>query len=128
MRPPWFSSVYKVLVYFAFDKQQISDPKFDLRAQAAVYLGQGVSEGRKCVKGYSFNYSNRGHKGRIIYSTNVWTYPTFFPFRKRGEERVTSLSGGVFMSGKEQLDQEIPIPPEIENGLTLLICNTILQN
>ncbi len=64
---------------------------------------------------------------------------------------MTALSGGVFMSGKEQLDQEIPIPPEIEkwintadmqydnhkkylfhqklrNGLTLLICNTIIQN
>ena len=47
------------LIYFAVDKQQISDPKFDPRAQAAVYLGQGVYEGRKCVKGYSFNYSNK---------------------------------------------------------------------
>jgi hypothetical protein len=57
------------------------------------------------------------HKGRIIYSTNVWTDPTFFPFRKRGEERATSLSEGVFMSGKEQSDQEIPIPPEIEKWI-----------
>jgi hypothetical protein len=89
------------LAAWSVDKQQISDPKFDPRAQAAVYLGQGVSEGRKCVKGYSFNYSNKGHKGQIIYSTNVWAAPTFLPFRKRGEERVASLSGGVFMSGKE---------------------------
>jgi hypothetical protein len=28
------------LVYFAVDKQQVSDPKFDPRAQAAVYLGR----------------------------------------------------------------------------------------
>jgi hypothetical protein len=37
------------LVYFAVDKQQISDPKFDLRAQVAVYIGQEVSECRQCV-------------------------------------------------------------------------------
>ncbi len=83
------------LVYFVVDKQQISDPKFDPRAQEAVYLVQGVSEGRQCVKGYSFNWSNKGHNGRIIYSTNVCTDPIFFPFRKRGEEMATSLSGGV---------------------------------
>ncbi len=92
----WHILPFGSLVYFAVDEQQISDPKFDPRAQAAVYLGQGVFEGRKCVKGYSFNYSNKGHKGRIIFSTNVWTAPTFSPIRKRGEERVTFLSGGVF--------------------------------
>ncbi len=58
---------FRSLVYFAVDKQHISDPKFDPRAQAAVYLGQRVSKGRKCVKG-----GNKGHKGRVIYSTNIW--------------------------------------------------------
>ena len=53
-------------------------------------------------------------RGRIVYSTNFHSDPTYFPFRKTGEERVVSLSGGVYMSGKEKHDQEIPLPPEIE--------------
>ncbi len=52
-----------------------------------------------------------------MYSTNVYD-PTCFPFRKKGEERVTSLSGGIFMSGKDKglLEQEIPIflPPQVQ--------------
>ena len=52
--------------------------------------------------------------GRIIYSTHTHSDPTYFPFRKAGEERVVSLSGASYMSGKEKLDREIPIPPEIE--------------
>ena len=102
------------LLYIALDKEQIRDPKFDPRAQATVYLGHGSHEGRKCVKGYSFDFRNKGHKGRIMYSTNVYSDPTYFPFRKSGEERVVSLSGASYMSGKEKLDQEIPIPPEVE--------------
>ncbi len=35
-------------------------------------------------------------------------------FGKRGEATVLSLSGAADMSGKEKLDQEIPIPPEVE--------------
>ena len=79
------------LVYFAIDRKQPSDSKFDPRAQAAVYLGQGVSQGSKCVKGYSFNFSNKICEGKIILSTNVWADPHFFPFGKRGEVRVTSF-------------------------------------
>ena len=39
------------LLYIARDKKQIHDPKFDPRAQAAIYLGHGNSEGRKFIKG-----------------------------------------------------------------------------
>jgi hypothetical protein len=102
------------LLYIALDKDQIRDPKFDPRAQATVYLGHGFLEGRKCVKGYSFDFRNKGHRGRIMYSTNVYSDPTYFPFRNKGEERVVSLSGASYMSGKDKLDQEIPIPPEVE--------------
>jgi hypothetical protein len=51
-----------------------------------------------------------------MYSTNVHSDPTYCPFRKKGEERVTSLSGGIFMSGKDNwlLVQEIPLPPEVQ--------------
>ncbi len=35
-------------------------------------------------------------------------------FGKRGAARVLSLSGAADMSGKEKLDQEMPIPPEVE--------------
>ncbi len=35
-------------------------------------------------------------------------------FGKRGEARLLSLSGAGDMSGKEKLDQEIPIPPGVE--------------
>jgi hypothetical protein len=34
------------LLYIAREKSQISDPKFDPRAQATVYLGHGFQEGR----------------------------------------------------------------------------------
>ena len=102
------------LIYIAKDKHQIPDPKFDPRAQATVYVGHGYAEGRKCLKGYSFDYSNKGHRGHIMFSAHGWSDPSFFPFRKRGEEKVVSLSGAMYMSGKEKLDQEIPIPPEIE--------------
>ena len=49
-----------------------------------------------------------------MHSTHVYSDPTYFPFRKKGEERVVTLSGASYMSGKEKLDQEIPIPPEVE--------------
>ncbi len=107
------------LLYIARDKKQINDPKFDPRAQAAIYLGHGSSEGRKCIKGYTFNFSNKSHKGIILHSTSVYSDPTYFPFRKRGEERVLSLSGASYMSGKEKLDQEIPIPPEVEEWVNV---------
>jgi hypothetical protein len=35
-------------------------------------------------------------------------------FGKRGEARVLSLSGAGDMSGNEKLDQEMPIPPGVE--------------
>ena len=104
------------LLYIALEKPQIPDPKFDPRAQATVYLGHGFNEGRKCLKGYSFNFGKKGFYGQIMYSVNVHSDPTYFPFRKKGEERVTSLSGATFMSGKDKglLDQEIPLPPEVQ--------------
>ena len=41
-------------------KRDIKEPKFDPRTQATVYLGYGVQEGRKCLKGYSFDFKNKG--------------------------------------------------------------------
>ena len=103
------------LLYIVREKSNIPDPKFDPRAQATVYLGHGFHEGRKCLKGYSFNFGKKG-LGQIMYSPNVYSDPTYFPFRKKGEERVTTLSRGKFMSGKEKesLEQEIPLPPEVQ--------------
>ena len=70
-----------------------------------------------------------GKIGTVLFGTSHWADPTFFPFRKTGEERVTSLSVGGYMSGKEEFQQEIPLPPlhedwinasVIENQLTLM--------
>jgi hypothetical protein len=103
------------LLYIAKDKRDIKDPRLDPRAQATVYLGRSVLEGRKCFKGYSFNFKNKGHRGRIMYNPHTYSNPTYFPLLNTGEDRVVSLSGATYMSGKEELDREIPIPPEIED-------------
>ncbi len=55
------------LLYIAKDKHQIPDPKFDPRAQATVNVGHRHAEGRKCRKRYSFDYSNKGHRGQIVH-------------------------------------------------------------
>ena len=39
------------LLYMALKKDKIRDPKFDEKAQASVYIGDGFHEGRKCFKG-----------------------------------------------------------------------------
>ncbi len=49
-----------------------------------------------------------------MFSAHGWSDLSFFPFKKRGEERVISLSGAMYMSGGKKLDQEISTPPEIE--------------
>ncbi len=36
------------LLYMALKKDKIRDPKFDEKAQASVYIGDGFHEGRKC--------------------------------------------------------------------------------
>ena len=56
-------------------------PEFDPQTQSTVYIGQGVSGGRMCVKEYSVNVRNKGHEDLIIYSTDVPTFP-----RSEGEE------------------------------------------
>jgi hypothetical protein len=43
------------LLCIAKDKRDTKEPNFDTRAQATVYIGHGVQEGRKCLKGYSFD-------------------------------------------------------------------------
>ncbi len=55
------------LLYIAKEKHQIPDPKFDPTAQA-VYVGHRHAEGCKCQKGYSFDYSNKGHRGHIMFN------------------------------------------------------------
>ena len=97
----------------------MSDPKFIPRSQAAVHLGQEISEGHKCEKGYSFNCNNKWYSGKIIYSTNVWADPTFSPFITREEEITSFLSGRAFISGKEQLDQKLPRPPGIAQCINI---------
>jgi hypothetical protein len=109
------------LLFTVEDKHQIADPKFDPRAQATVYVGHEHAEGHKCLKGDSFDYSNKEQRGHIMFSSHGWSDPSFSPFRKRGEEKVVSLSGASYMSGKEKLDQEIPSPPEIEQWVNFSI-------
>ena len=98
------------LLYVLLDKDQVKDWKFDPRAGACIFIGPGETEGRKGVIGYTFDFRNKGRKGRVVYSSQFWSDPTFFPFRNAGEERVTSLSCGVFLSGKETIKAELPVP------------------
>jgi hypothetical protein len=52
-------------------------------------LDMVFNEGRKCLKGYSFNFGKKGFMDKLC-TVNVHSDPTYFPFRKKGEERVTS--------------------------------------
>ncbi len=56
------------LLYIVKEKHQIHDPKFDPRAHATVYVGHGHAEGCKYLKGYSSDYSKKGHRGHIMFS------------------------------------------------------------
>ena len=79
-----------------------------------IYLGSGEVAGHKSVMGYSIDFSNKGHIGRLVHSTQFWVDPTFVPFRKAGEERVMSLSSGKYLSAKEEFEQERPTSPAYE--------------
>ena len=63
------------------------------------------------------DFKNKGKISTVLFCTSYWADPTFFPFRKTGGERVTSLSVGRYMSGKEEFQQEIPLPPPYEDWI-----------
>ena len=50
---------------------------------------------------------------KLIVCLSAFSDPTYFPFRKAGEERVVSLSGASYMPGNENLDREMSIAPEV---------------
>ena len=99
------------LLYVKLHKDIVQDWKFDSRAQPCIYLGSGEVAGHKSAMGYTIDFNNTGHIGRHVHSTQFWVDQTFFPFGKSGEERVTTLSFGKHLSGKEEFEQEIPTPP-----------------
>ena len=43
----------------------MSDTKFDSKAIATAYVGHGYLEGRKCVKGYTVDFENKGKIGSV---------------------------------------------------------------
>ena len=47
------------LLYMALDKDKIRDPKFDAKAQASMYIGDGLHEGGKCFKEYTFDFRSK---------------------------------------------------------------------
>jgi hypothetical protein len=104
------------LMYIMVDKEDRGDSKFDKAAVATVYIGQGNLDGRKCHKGYEINFANKGVLGSIRDSTNFYADPTCFPFRPKGQERVVSLSGGSYLTGKDPnpVAEDLPLPPEVE--------------
>ena len=69
------------------------------------------------MKGYTVDFKNKDKIGSVLFSSSYWADPTSFPFRKTGEERVTSLLVGRYMSGKEGFQQEIPLPPPYEGWI-----------
>ncbi len=110
-RPEKHLLPFGCLVYVILDKDVVADWKFDPRAGACVYLGTGKLDGRKCALGYTIHFKHKDRMAKLVQSTHYWTDPNFIPFRKAGEERITSLSFGTYMSGKEVLQQKIPLPP-----------------
>ena len=71
------------------------------------------------IEGYIFNFNRKAYIGKLVHTTSFHADPTYFPFRKKGEERVISLSGGNYMAGKPAAeDDELPLPPEIERWMT----------
>ena len=54
------------LLYMALKKDKIRDPKFDEKVQASVHIGDGLHEGRKCIKGYTFDFRHKNHRGGIV--------------------------------------------------------------
>ena len=95
----------------------MSDTNFDSRAITIAYMGHSCREGRKCVKGNTVDFKNKGKIGSVLFCTSYWADPTFFPFRKTEEERVSSLSVGRCMSGKEDFQQETPLPLPCEDWI-----------
>ena len=67
--------------------------------------------------GYTIDFKNKSRMRKRVHSTQYWADPTFFPFRKAGEERVMSLSDGFYLSGKEEFEQDIPLPPCYEEWI-----------
>jgi hypothetical protein len=98
------------LIYVLLDKDVVKDWKFDPRAGACVYVGTGTPEGRKGVIGYTIDFKNKGKRGRLVYTSQYWPDSTFFPYRKAGQERITTLSCGEFLSGKEEIMTELKLP------------------
>ena len=84
----------------------MSDTKFDSKAISTAYMGYGYLEGRKCAKGNTVDFKNNAKVGAVLVSTSYWADPTFFPFRKTGEERATSLSVGRYSLERKNFNKK----------------------
>ena len=128
-------------LYVEIDERDIKNPKFDPPPQAMLFLGHGFHGGGKCLKGYSFDLKNKGHRWRIMYSTHTYSDTTYFPsihleMRVKNkwylcQEQAIYLEKKLFV---KPLDREIPIPPEtrlpvnLRYGQTLQKCNTMFRH
>ncbi len=115
------------LLYFVKDKHQIPDPKFDPGAQATVYVGHERAEGCKCLKGCSFDYSNKGYRGHIMFSAHGWSDPFCFSFRK--EERKVSFlyPEQCICKEKKSLIRRYLFHQKLTNEFILSKCNIIFR-
>ena len=95
------------LMYVYRHKAVSKDWKLEPRGIQCAFLGYAIQDRSKAWIG--LNLVTRA----IILSSLVWTDETYFPMRKRGDERLTSLSCG---SSRYQADindiQEIVSAPE----------------
>jgi hypothetical protein len=55
--------------------------------------------------------------GKICSLYKILGRPYFIPLRKAGAERITSPSCGTYLSGTEQFQQEMPLPPCYEEWM-----------
>jgi len=104
-------------MYVRLHKDTVADWRLDSRAHPCIHIGSGEVVGHKSVMGYTIDFSNNGHIGGVVHSTQFWVDPTLFPYSKAGEGRVTTLSFGKYFLGKEEFEQEVPTPPEYEKWI-----------
>jgi hypothetical protein len=115
--PRTISIRFDCLMYVRLHKDTVADWRLDSRAHPCIHIGSGEVVGHKSVMGYTIDFSNNGHIGGVVHSTQFWVDPTLFPYSKAGEGRVTALSFGKYFLGKEEFEQEVPTPPEYEKWI-----------
>ena len=114
-------------MHAALSKRQLNDTTLDPRAVKCVFIGFGISEGKKGALGYTIEKCSAYGIHTISYKVDR----TFFPCRQKGEKRIVSLSGDSFSEAdRREYIADFPIPPEYdqwEDGTSLQSSSHVLR-